>query len=219
MRQFTDLHLRPQSQEAAKQMADLARALGFKQVAFTTPGLKAGEDGGLKTVTRIDLDAAKKGDLVDALRRSRRRYDIVAVRCLSKEVARHAARDHRVDILLFPEDPSMRRLNWLDVHEAELAEGTGCAYEVNASEMLGAGPARLAKVISQIKRDLFNAVRHDIPVVLSSGASSPLTMREPRALAALAGLLDVDESYATEMITTNPSALIERSMSHREDEG
>ncbi len=217
MKEYTDLHLRPKTSESAGLMAQTARALGFRRVAFTSKDLGEGGGTGIEAMTRIDIEASRRGELVDALRRSRRGYDIVAVRCLSKEVARQAARDRRVDILLFPEDPALRRANWLDEHEAELAGGSGCAYEVNASEILGASPVHLSKSVGQIKRDLLNAARHDIPVVLSSGATYPLAMREPRALTALTGLLDVDESFAVEMITINPSKLIERSRERRED--
>ncbi len=141
--------------------------------------------------------------------KSRRKYDIIAVKCLSKEVARMVAKDDRVDILLFPDDPAQRKQNWLDHHEAGLIEGTGRAYEINASDLLATSPTHLSKVITQIKRDLIVASRHDIPVVLSSGASTPLMMREPKALTALANLLDIDEDYATDMISTIPEAILE----------
>jgi RNase P/RNase MRP subunit p30 len=185
--------------------------LGYSHVASTQ------STEGLKVVTRIDIEAKRGKELQDALRKSRRKYNIVAVRCLSKEVARIVARDERVDILLFPEDPTQRRQNWLDHHEAELLDGAGRAYEINASELLAASPMRLAKVITTIKRDLVVASRHNIPVVLSSGATSSILMREPRALTALATLLDIDEDYAADMLSTIPEAILARN--HAEHEG
>jgi len=193
-------------------MAQLATQLGYTHIASTQ------SVEGVQTATRIDIEAKRGKELQDALRRSRGRYDVVAVRCLSKEVARMVARDERVDILLFPEDPAQRKHNWLDHHEAELLDGAGRAYEINTSELLGVGPMRLAKIITTIKRDLAVASRHDIPIVLSSGAITPMLMREPRALTALATLLDVDEDYATDMLSTIPEAILARSHVGHEEE-
>jgi ribonuclease P/MRP protein subunit RPP1 len=216
MRHYVDLHLKPSTPEQAKEMALLASQLGYKHIASTKPTADPGER--ITTATRIDIDAKRSRELLETLKRSRRRYDVVAVRCLSKEVARHAAKDDRVDILLFPDDPTQRKQNWLDHHEAGLIDGTGRAYEVNASDLLATSPTRLSKVITQIKRDLAVASRHDIPVVLSSGASTPLAMREPKALTALATLLDIDEDYAVEMLSTIPEAILERNHAKLKEE-
>jgi ribonuclease P/MRP protein subunit RPP1 len=216
MRHYVDLHLKPSTPEQAKEMALLASQLGYKHIASTKPTADPGER--ITTATRIDIDAKRSRELLEVLKRSRRRYDVVAVRCLSKEVARQAAKDDRVDILLFPDDPTQRKQNWLDHHEAGLIDGTGRAYEVNASDLLATSPTRLSKVITQIKRDLAVASRHDIPVVLSSGASTPLAMREPKALTALATLLDIDEDYAVEMLSTIPEAILERNHAKLKEE-
>jgi len=216
MRHYVDLHLKPSTPEQAKEMALLASQLGYKHIASTKPTADPGER--ITTATRIDIDAKRSRELLETLKRSRRRYDVVAVRCLSKEVARHAAKDDRVDILLFPDDPTQRKQNWLDHHEAGLIDGTGRAYEVNASDLLATSPTRLSKMITQIKRDLAVASRHDIPVVLSSGASTPLAMREPKALTALATLLDIDEDYAVEMLSTIPEAILERNHAKLKEE-
>jgi RNase P/RNase MRP subunit p30 len=212
VRHYVDLHLKPSTPEQAFEMTQLAIQLGYSHVASTQPV------EGLKAATRVDIEAKRGKELQDALRRSRRRYEIIAVRCLSKEVARLVARDERVDILLFPEDPALRRQNWLDHHEAGLLDGAGRAYEINASELLAASTMRLAKVITTIKRDLAVASHHDIPVVLSSGATTPMLIREPRALTALATLLDIDEDYATDMLSTIPEAILARAHAGHKEE-
>ena len=209
MRHYVDLHLKPSTPEQAREMTLLASQLGYKHVASTKPVDLA--------VTRIDIDAKQGRELQDSLKRNRRKYDIVAVRCLSKEVARIVAKDDRVDILLFPDDPVQRKQNWLDHHEAGLIDGTGRAYEINASELLATSQMRLSKIITMIKRDLAVASRHDIPVVLSSGAITPHMMREPKALTALATLLDIDEDYAADMLSTIPEAILARNHAKLEE--
>jgi RNase P/RNase MRP subunit p30 len=209
LRRYVDLHLKPQTPEYAQEMTHLAAELGYCHVASTSP------IGGVST--RIDIVAKHGKELHESLRRSKA-FDIVAVRCLSKEVARMVARDDRVDILLFPDDPIQRKLNWLDRHEAELLDGTGRAYEINASEFLAKGSARLSKVITTIKRDLASASHHDIPIVLSSGATCPILMREPRALMALATLLDIDQDYAADMLSSNPEAILKKHRAKSEED-
>ncbi len=207
MRHYVDLHLKPSTPEQAREMTRLATSLGYNHVVSTKPAEGA--------ANRIDIEARHGKELHDTLRHTRG-YAVVAVRCLSKEVARMVAKDDRVDILLFPDDPAQRRQTWLDRHEAELLDGSGRAYEINASELLTMSPMRLAKVITMIKRDLNVALRHDIPIILSSGATCTILMREPRALIALATLLDIDEDYAADMLSTNPKAILERRQGQEE---
>jgi RNase P/RNase MRP subunit p30 len=201
VRHWVDLHLKPQTPELAAEMETLATSLGYSHVASTKP---------VGVATRIDVEARHGKELQDALRRNRRRCDVLAVRCLSKEVARQAARDDRIDIIQFPDDPAQRKQNHLDHHEAELLDGAGRTYEINLCDLLATSPMQLSKAINLIKKDLAVATRHEIPLILSSGATTPLAMREPRALTALASLLDIDEEYAADMLSTNPEAILER---------
>lgn len=202
MKCYVDLHLKPSTPEQTLEMVQFANQLGYRYIVSTKPA------EGLKVATRIDIEARRGKELQDSLRKARQKFDIVAVKCLSKEVSRIVARDERVDILLFPEDPIQRKQNWLDHHEAELLDGTGRAYEINISELLAVSSLRLAKIITIIKRDLAVASHYDIPVVLSSGATSSILMREPRALTALATLLDINEDYAIEMLSTIPESIL-----------
>jgi len=55
-----------------------------------------------------------------------------------------------------------------------------------------------------------NACRYDVPVVLSSGAESVYGMRDPMSLAALMSLAGLGEEESLDMVSVNPSALVER---------
>ncbi len=210
MREFTDLHLKPRNVEEAGPMANLAYDFGFKTVALTLSKKALTEipNPTVKLLSRLNVNASSQRDINESLKG--RSYDILAVRCLTKDVARRAARDPRVDVLAFPEDPARRREVWLDRHEAEVAGTSGVAYEVNASEIIAAGAGKLPRLLNQLRRELGNVERHRIPLVLSSGAVDPLSMREPRALAALAELLDIREEDALKMISTVPAMVARR---------
>jgi ribonuclease P/MRP protein subunit RPP1 len=69
-----------------------------------------------------------------------------------------------------------------------------------------------------IKRELEVARRFDVPVILSSGASTSMGLREPKALAAMTVLLDVSEEAAVEMQTTTPDRLLKRNRAKLSEE-
>jgi RNase P/RNase MRP subunit p30 len=216
VRKYIDLHIRPSSPDKVNEMLILASELGYSRVASTLRATVI--DSRVTVATRLDIEAKRSRELLDTLKNSRRKFDVIAVKCLTKEVARQAAKDDRVDILKFPDDPTLRKHNWLDHHEAELVEGTEHAYEIDACDLMTSSPTHLAKVITQIKRDLAVATKHDINIIISSGAPTPIAIREPRALIALASLLDIEEDYAADMISTIPEAVLRRNRVKLEEE-
>ena len=206
-RRYVDLNVRPPAGEAEPMLRE-AKSLGYSTVAISGPNKACLE--GLDIVTRVDLAPRRGSELLDTLHRVRGSYEVVAVDCRTKEAARQAARDHRVDVLTFPTDPTLRREVRLDSQEAELAEEGGCSVEFNISSLLDSSEAALPKLISQIRRDASVAERHEIPIILASGARSAYGLREPKAITALAELFDIDEDRATEMVSKNPTRIIEK---------
>jgi len=216
LRKFIDLHLRlPSLDHEFDRMISFARNTGFNSVAVASHGapsktLKALSDKlDLQLIHRVDLRPRSPRELTASLRRLRRRFELIAVECISKSVARQAAKDHRVDVLYFPASPSARSKVWFDRHEAVLASGTNCSYEINMSDMLRFGPTAGAKLLAIMRREVKNAIKHEVPMVLSSGAESLLLMRTPRGLAAMLDLIEVDEEKGLEMISTIPGRIVE----------
>jgi RNase P/RNase MRP subunit p30 len=205
LKRYIDLHLRPKPGESERLVTEM-KQLGYSCVASTTSNnLEASID--IDVASRVDLEPRRGSDLLDQLRKVRSRFEVVAVKCINKDVARQAAKDHRVDILLFPEDLTIRRNARLDTQEAKLASEVDCCYEINASELLFTGETRLAKLATVIKRELEVARRFDVPVI-----------REPKALAAMTVLLDVSEEAAVEMQTTTPDRLLKRNRAKLSEE-
>jgi ribonuclease P/MRP protein subunit RPP1 len=67
----------------------------------------------------------------------------------------------------------------------------------------------LSRLLPILRREVENARRYDVPVVLSSGAIDPLLMRGPRDLAALMGLIDKEVDWL-DAVSTNPWKIVER---------
>lgn len=211
MRKFLDLNIKPQKEELRQSMLELATDLGYKGVGLTTekPPERGEISPELDCVSRVTLRPSNVNDLTKSLRRIRRKYVIIAVECYSKNVARQAAKDNRVDILNFPVSISARRRVRFDRQEASLAEGANCVYEVNVSDLLGVGPLILSRLLSTFREEMENAKRYDVPVIVSSGADEPLMMREPRSLAAVLSLLGLDEKESLDAVSTTPWGIAE----------
>lgn len=217
MRRFIDLHLRHPASgtDELESMLRFAAELGYSGVAVASDsGLpkrlkRLGGELSLDLINRINLRPRSAKELTATLRRVRSRFEVVAVDCLSKAVARQAAKDHRVDLLNFPASTSARAKVWFDRQEASLASGANCAYEFNASALLRQGPVKSARLLSIIRREIENAKRNDVPIVVSSGADSRLLMREPRGLAALLDLVDVEEESGLDMVSSIPWRIVE----------
>ncbi len=206
MRRFIDLQILPDPGKTAEMLCHADR-LGYSAVGCVGD---APSDAPIDVISRLDIAPRSQQDLQRTLKENRLRREVISVLCLSRGVARQAARDPRVDLLRFPRDPSRRRTVWLDRQNASSAGGGGCSYEVVAGDLLTQDPETLGYLVKQLKKEASNARRYDVPVVLSSGASSVHGMRDPRTLASLMSLAGLGEEESLDMVSVNPSALVER---------
>ena len=205
MRRFVDLQILPGPGKTAEMLSH-ANHLGYSAVGCGgDPPCEAPID----VISRLDIAPRSQQDLQRMLKGNRRKHEVISVLCLSKGVARQAAKTPRVDLLRFPRGSSRRRTAWLDRQQASLAGEGGCHFEVVASDLL-TQDSTLGYVLKQLKKEVLNARRYDVPVVLSSGADSVHGMRDPRSLAALMSLVGLGEEESLDLISVNPWALVER---------
>jgi ribonuclease P/MRP protein subunit RPP1 len=216
MRHFIDLNIRdPGDPNILTEMLRLASKLGFKGIALSSvsPVTQALRDEaqtlGIDLASRVDLRPRNASELSKTLRRVRRRHEIVAVHCTSKAVSRQAAKDHRVDILNFPHLKNGRRMS-LDRQGASLAARSNCAYELPLSNLLDSSAEEWPRILINMKRDIWNADHEGVPVVATSGAATPLLMREPRAIASITSLLGITEDMGLNAVSENPMRIMER---------
>jgi ribonuclease P/MRP protein subunit RPP1 len=205
MRRFIDLQILPGPGKTAEMLSH-ANHLGYSAVGC---GGDPPSDASIDVISRLDVAPRSQQDLQRMLKGNRRKHEVISVLCLSKGVARRAAKNPKVDLLRFPRCPS-RRTVWLDRQQASLAGEGGCQFEVVASDLLTQDPEKLGYVIKQLEKEVLNARRYDVPVVLSSGADSVHGMRDPRSLAALMSLVGLGEEESLDLVSVNPSTLVER---------
>lgn len=217
---YADLHLRPNSKnpEHVSQIVIRASRLGYSLIALAFPSNLVEEEirplvdickkAEVDLASRVDLKPKTPRELINGLRRFRRRFEIIAVACESKNVARQAAKDRRVDLLNFPSLDFRSR--FFDKAEAELASNGLASLEIDLKPLLTLeGPARI-RFLSSLRREASIAKKFHVPIVISSGVSDQTLMRKPRELAALASLFDLDEASAIEAVSKNPAIIVKR---------
>ncbi len=216
---FADLHLRlnPRDSTATARTIKKAVTLGYRLVAVPfPPETREDETAKLHSIcseakidfaSRVDIKPRTQNDLMHQLRRLRRKFEVLCVICESKEVARQAAKDRRVDLLNFPSLDYHKR--FFDRAEAELASNSLAALEIDVKPLLVLeGPPR-ARLLSNLRREAAIATEFHVPIVVSSGATSEMLMRKPREQAALAGLFCLNDD-SLESVSQNPLALVKR---------
>ncbi|MDH7564045.1 MAG: RNase P subunit p30 family protein [Candidatus Bathyarchaeota archaeon] len=217
---YADLHLRPNLKNSEQTSALVTKALqlGYRLVAVTFSPPYAREEieklrslckeAKLDITSRIDLQPKTPNELLAALRRFRREFEVIAVLCWSKNVARQAAKDRRVDLLNFPSFDYRQR--FFDKAEAELAASGLASLEIDMEPLLKLEGEMRIRLLSTLRREAAVAKGFHVPIVVSSGVSDAFLMRKPREMAALATLFGIDMEYAQKAVSKIPVAIVKR---------
>ncbi len=217
---FADLHLRvnPKDATATQQLLERAAKMGYCKISIPfssqlddnhATALKAAcTDLGLDFILRADFKPHNQEDLMRFLRKFRRKLEVICIVCDSKDLARQAAKDRRVDLINFPNLDYHKR--FFDRAEAELASCSLTALEVDVKPLLVLeGPSRV-RLLNSIRREISIAKEFHVPIVVSSGVSEAQLMRMPRDLASLGYLFGLNESEALDAVSTNPETIVVR---------
>jgi len=220
MTKFVDLRLCApfRDVEQLRRMVEKSFEIGYGSVGIPLPpNLEPDEverlrkicsEVGLDFVSRVDLTPKNTNELLASLRRLRRRFEVVAVLCTSKLIARQAAKDRRVDVLSFPVTKPRNR--FFDNAEAELASESLASLEIDMAPLLSLEGFLRIRLISSLRREASIAKSFHVPVLISSGATDSYLLRRPHDYSALAGLFDMDSSLAFSALSEVPRSIVER---------
>ena len=219
-RVFADLHLglNVKDHAATLRMINKAATLGYRLVAVPlAPETHADEiaklravcnEAGIDFASRVDLRPRTQNELMHQLRRLRRKFEAVCVKCENKAVARQAAKDRRVDLLNFPLLDFRKR--FFDRAEAELASNSLAALEIDIKPLLVLeGPVRI-RFLSSLRREVAIAKEFHVPIIVSSGVSEVNLLRRPQEMVALTFLFGLDEASALKAVSQEPVAIVKR---------
>jgi RNase P/RNase MRP subunit p30 len=204
MKKFTDLNTNLETPE----LIDFISKLGFSRIAYEKK-IQSKAD----IVSSLNIKPKNISSLLSEVKTNRKEYEYISVTCLSKNIARHAGRDHRIDGIKFPVNSKVS----FDYHQANLMKKTGSAIQIDIVNLLEQNPFKLEKNIQILHKQVRIAEKHGIPVILSSGAYYKYQLRTPRGIIALASLIQIDEDSATNMISEIPNAIIDKNRSKLSD--
>ncbi len=212
MRKYADLHLAPSIREPrdTRAIGELVSELGFKLAAVSLPAQTESftreavgadfERFGIDVVSRIDLAPRSRHELLGQLRKCRRQFEVVAVRCDNQAVGLVAARDGRVDLIYFdPARPNMRL-------RKPLAELCSNALEIQVGRH--ATQLRARPVLAKLRDEVNIARSAGLNVVLTSGARRPVELRGPLDIAAVGCSLGLTPADSEAAVSTNPVTIV-----------
>ncbi len=214
-----DLHLKPPTSNMSEVGEIFRRTsqLGYDAVGMVLPTetpapliercYALAEEQELDLVARLNLKPKTPNQLLRELGRWRRRYEVVAVECCTKQVARQAAKDHRVDLLDFP---LTHKRSWFDEAEVELASSSNVHLEIDVVETLRADKEVLFRVLAELRRRVTLATRGRIGIIASTGAETALDLRGPKDLAAFIQLLGLTQKASKAAVSSSPLEIIRR---------
>jgi RNase P/RNase MRP subunit p30 len=220
MKQFVDLNLRlPLKDDVITQkMIIKAQTLGYNQIAVPLPFNASKnqinqlkqicQEANLDFVSRTNISPRNKNELLNELRKYRRKTEIISVRCDSKDVARQAAKDRRVDLLQFSSTNIFKR--YFDEQEAELASQALCGLEIELAPILQLTSFSRTRLLSVLRKEVELAERKKIPIILSSGATTKHLMRGPYDFASLTTIFDMPLSTALKALSETPKEMIKQ---------
>lgn len=159
----------------------------------------------LEIYRRIDLSPKNVEELKVKLRKVRRKFEIISVKCIDKKICTAAARDRRVDVLNFP---TLKALKNFTESTANLAIEGGTAIEICLKLFLDVKGIRRARLIAESRRIAKIALKKGVKMVIDSGAESIFEMRSPQELLSLGYLLDLPKDDVDLMVSEIPFNII-----------
>lgn len=164
-------------------IADIIKLMGYKYVCIEDHNLKwrIKVVKNIKFVKRITIEADSEREIRERIRGIKVDYPIVAVKPLSTQVARFAARDGRVDLVVLDGDT----IEYIDKIQAGMMKKFGKPLEVCINCFLKVSLRKKGMIFRRIKLFYY----YGVPVVYSSGASKWYELLHPKSISALMSTL------------------------------
>lgn len=203
-RQLVDLWVKAKDKNALMKIIEVAKRLGYNAlgIEYTDKSivqeLETIKD--VRILKRITITSSSDLEIKRSLRGIKLKYDIVAVKPLSYQAARFAARDGRVDLIVADKES----LRFIDLSEIRLLERFNGAIEIPLKQLLGLKERILAQFVRRIRL----ITRYDAPLVLSSSAETFHELWHPLQIIGLMNILGLPETKAWEALTITPKQLI-----------
>lgn len=172
------------------------------------------EEEGLDLVTGCEINPQSREDLKGKLDKVREKVEIVAISGGNFDINKNAVRDSRVDVLLHPEHK--RKDSGMDHKTTRMASKNDVAVGIVLHSLFQTFGKVRSHVLNHMRRNLKLCKEYNTTVVVGSGAKDKYGLRDPRELASLPNVLGRDLNESMEMVSSNPSEIVEENRSKLE---
>ena len=211
---FYDLnvHSIPDGKNTPQEIAALANHFGYSGIAITNHSNTESKPSGFETndfeVFRgIEIVSNNPSKLHGTIGKYRNNVDVLIVHGGDESINRAAVENRNVDILAHPITPKDSGLNHV---LAKSASDNNVAIEFNLDAIFKGRGGRRVHALSYFRKNVEIARKFDVPMILTSNATSCFDLRAPREMMALAGLFGMDKDEAFAAISTVPAGIIAR---------
>jgi ribonuclease P/MRP protein subunit RPP1 len=209
MRRYVNFWVIGEEREKAVELLRALARLGYSDAVMELRGCLAGSfeelknvaaEAGIRLHRKLVFKPGSRKELLQELRSSRGRFEVISIVCESLEVALVAARDSRVDSLVIPPKPGFRIDKGVASTIKNCVELPFSWYLANRQSFLEEA-LRIIRVLG--KR---------VGVIVSSASSSTLLLRGPEELASLPWVLGYPQERALDTVSKTPLQIIERNL-------
>jgi RNase P/RNase MRP subunit p30 len=196
----------------------VANQLGFSELWISNPTKevkktinKYHDSSSIRIYERLDIGVnnESKEQITTILRYRRRTVPIIAVTCLTPEIAAWTAQDNRVDILKFP----VLQIGKLMTRSiAKLMVKFEKKLEIPLSDLYGLPERQQIAAIRQIRFALGIAQKKGVPIIFSSGSSRAKQIRSPRELISLSQVLLEKSTLPLDSLSKIPQDLLKQNL-------
>jgi ribonuclease P/MRP protein subunit RPP1 len=215
--QFYDLnvHSRPDNESTIDELTALAKHFGYSGLAITNHSNTAVEPVATGTddfeiLRGIEIVATNPQKLHGLIGKYRKNVDVLIVHGGNENINRAAVENPNVDVLAHPQ---MGRQNGLNHILAKSASENNVAIEFNLDAIIKGRGGRRVQTLSNFRTNLNIARKYDVPMLLTSNASSYFDMRAPREMMAIAGMFGMSKNEAVSALSLTAERIIEKKRS------
>ncbi|TFF92000.1 hypothetical protein EU545_02295 [Candidatus Thorarchaeota archaeon] len=212
-----DLNVKADTSELWDEMVRTAHVLGFDAIAVSDKNAMGLEEeiSDVDILPRTDLTSRSLRGMKNQAGQWRKRALVISAPLRGVLTANWAAEDSRVDLLTLQAERATSRLRRTT---AKLAAENGTALEICINPLLHSQGLSRSKTIKFYREAASVAVDAGMPIVLSSGASHPLSLRSPKALQFIGTVLGLRFEDAGKAVLETPSQIVTRNRQKLSDD-
>ncbi len=211
---YLDLNVAADSQSTLQSLLSMSKDLGYS--GFAVKGLDIEplvKSSDFTTFSRFDLQSRRLVPLKKEVAKVRRKHMILALTLGGIDTANWAVEEGMIDLLTLNPSNNDR----LRKTTAQLAAKSGTSLEVSINPLLTSKGLHRSRIIKTMSDAIRIATECGMKVILTSGASTPIHLRSPRAMLHIGMVLGLEQRHSTEAIYQNPKELVELNMKRLDD--